>query len=102
MTQTGLRVLRGHRVKELSAHGMTQATVTELLRCLSFETTNTLRLLNVAHSTFVDKQRNTVMVALSRLQSLVTLNVSWSEFNRYRFLFIKNYAYHIMIWFISK
>ena len=38
--------------------------------------------LNVSNSTFVDAKKNTIVVALSKLRNLTSLNVSGTEFNR--------------------
>ena len=38
--------------------------------------------LNVSNSTFVDAKKNTIVVALSKLRHLTSLNVSGTEFNR--------------------
>ena len=38
--------------------------------------------MNVSNSTFVDAKKNTIVVALSKLRNLSSLNVSGTEFNR--------------------
>ena len=38
--------------------------------------------LNVSNSTFVDAKKNTIVVSLSKLRNLSSLNVSGTEFNR--------------------
>lgn len=78
----GLRTLKGHKLLELEAMGLTKATVTDLMSCLGEWTLSNLRLLNVANSTFMDSTKFCVVVALSKLRNLQVLNVSRTEFNK--------------------
>lgn len=78
----GLRVLKGHKISNLEVSRMV-VTVNDLIGCLGEWTLQNLRSLNVAHSTFVDGSRYCVVVALSKLRSLQSLNVSGTEFNRH-------------------
>ena len=78
----GLKTLRGHRIQELEAAGLSKATVTDLISCLSEWSLENLRNLNVANSTFVDSNKFCVVVALAKLRNLHALNVSRTEFNR--------------------
>lgn len=82
LSKAGLRILRGHKIVELEAIGLSKATVTELIGCLGEWTLQNMRTLNVANSTFVDQNKYTIVVALSKLRSLQSLNVSGTEFNR--------------------
>ena len=78
----GLRSLKGHKILELEATGLTRATVTDLISCLGEWSLQNLRLLNVANSTFMDSNKFCVVVALSKLRNLQVLNVSRTEFNK--------------------
>ena len=70
LTVKGLKTLRGHKIVELEALGLTKATVTDLVSCLGEWSLHNLRLLNVSNSTFMDSQKFCVVVALSKLKSL--------------------------------
>lgn len=78
----GLRTLKGHKILELEAMGLTRATVTDLISCLGEWSLQNLRLLNVSNSTFMDSNKFCVVVALSKLRNLQILNVSRTEFNK--------------------
>ena len=78
----GLKTLRGHRIQELEAVGLSKATVTDLISCLGEWSLLNLRNFNVANSTFVDSNKFCVVVALAKLRNLQALNVSRTEFNR--------------------
>ncbi|PNF20924.1 zyg-11-like protein B [Cryptotermes secundus] len=82
LTTRGLRVLKGHKISNLEATGM-KVTVNDLIGCLGEWTLQNLRSLNVARSTFMDGSRYCVVVALSKLRNLQSLNVSCTEFNRH-------------------
>jgi len=82
LSTKGLKTLKGHKIVELEALGLTRATVTDLISCLGEWSLQNLRLLNVANSTFVDANKYCVVVALSKLKHLQTLNVSNTEFNK--------------------
>lgn len=57
LTQAGLRTLKGHKLRELTAIGLTHSTVTELIGCLGDWSTSNLKMLNVSKSTFVDQNK---------------------------------------------
>ncbi len=78
----GLRTLRGHKIIELEALGLSRATVTDLIGCLGEWSLQNLRLLNVTKSTFMDSNKHCVVVALSKLKNLQVLNVANTEFNK--------------------
>jgi Zyg-11 family protein len=78
----GLRTLKGHKIIELEALGLTRATVTDLLGCLGEWSLHNLRLLNVTNSTFMGSNKHCVVVALSKLKNLQVLNVANTEFNK--------------------
>ncbi|KAM7287261.1 protein zyg-11 homolog B [Ixodes scapularis] len=82
VTTKGLRVLRSHKLTELEATGLSQVAVNDLIGCLGDWTLSNLRLLNVARTAFTSS-KFCVVVALSKLRSLTTLNVSNTEFNRH-------------------
>ncbi|GLH07966.1 Protein zer-1 homolog [Gryllus bimaculatus] len=82
LTTKGLRVLKGHKICTLEATGL-KVTVNDLIGCLGEWTLQNLRTLNVARSTFMDGSRYCVVVALSKLRNLQSLNVSCTEFNRH-------------------
>jgi len=82
LTVKGLKTLKGHKIVELEALGLTKATVTDLVSCLGEWSLHNLRMLNVSNSNFMDSQKFCVVVALSKLQNLQSLNVSNTEFNK--------------------
>ena len=82
LTESGLQVLHGHNLQELQISNLVKATVNDLIESLNDWTCDNLKLLNVSNSTFVDAQKHTVVVALSKLQNLTSLNVSGTEFNK--------------------
>jgi len=82
LTVKGLKTLKGHKIVELEALGLTKATVTDLISCLGEWSLQNLRLLNVSNSTFMDSNKYCVVVALAKLRNLQVLNVSNTEFSR--------------------
>lgn len=82
LTAAGLRTLRGHNLVELEAVGLAKATVSDLIGCLGDWSLQNLTSLDVTGSTFVDANKYTIVVSLSKLKLLRTLNVSGTEFNR--------------------
>ena len=75
----GLKSLKGQKILELEVTGLNRATVTDLISCLGDWSLQTLRLLNVTNSTFMDNKKFCVVVALSKLRSLQVLNVARTE-----------------------
>ena len=83
VTSRGLRVLRTHKIIELEAVGLKDVTVNDLIGCLGEWTLANLRVLNVANSTFMNSAKFCVVVSLSKLRHLHSLNVSNTEFNKH-------------------
>ncbi|XP_035231534.1 protein zyg-11 homolog B-like [Stegodyphus dumicola] len=77
----GLRVLRFHKISELSAVGLNNIAISELVGCLSDWTLENLFLLNVSNSTFLSSEKVRIFIALSKLKNLICLDVSFTEFN---------------------
>ena len=71
-----------HHLTELEVSNLVKATVNDLIQCLNPWTLSHLKMLNVSNSTFVDSQKHTIVVALSKLRNLTSLNVSGTEFNK--------------------
>lgn len=83
LTKKGLRMLRQHKIVELEAVGLKQVTVNDLIGCLGEWSLSNLRTLNVMNSTlFNNVAEFCVVVALSKLRNLRSLNVSHTEFNK--------------------
>ncbi|XP_012283903.1 protein zyg-11 homolog B [Orussus abietinus] len=82
LSAKGLKVLRQHKVVDLEVNGL-KITVNDLIGCLGDWSLQNLRSLSVAKGSFVDCSRYCVVVALSKLRALQTLNVSGTEFNRH-------------------
>uniref|UniRef100_A0A1B6DCA2 Uncharacterized protein n=1 Tax=Clastoptera arizonana TaxID=38151 RepID=A0A1B6DCA2_9HEMI len=80
LTTQGLKMLKPHKISELEIKSL-KVTVNDLIGCLGEWTLQNLRLLNVAHSMFTDGPK-CVVIALSKLQSLQSLDVSNTDFNR--------------------
>lgn len=83
LTTEALRILRSHKISRLEAIGLQNITVNDLIGCLGEWTLQNLRWLNVANSTFINSSKFCVVVSLSKLRSLETLNVSCTEFNKH-------------------
>ncbi|XP_015429427.1 PREDICTED: protein zyg-11 homolog [Dufourea novaeangliae] len=82
LSAKGLKVLKQHKVEELIVNGL-KITVNELITCLSDWSLQNLRSLSVAKGSFMDCSRYCVVVTLSKLRALNTLNVSGTEFNKH-------------------
>ncbi|XP_048509756.1 protein zyg-11 homolog B-like isoform X2 [Athalia rosae] len=78
----GLKVLRQHKVVDLEINGL-KVTVNDLIGCLGDWSLQNLRSLSVAKGSFMDCSRYCVVMALSKLRALQTLNVSGTEFNKH-------------------
>jgi Zyg-11 family protein len=63
--------------------GLVRATVNDLVGCLGEWTLQNLRTLSVSHGTFLDMSKYCVVIALSKLRGLRSLDVSHTEFNRH-------------------
>ncbi|XP_053972033.1 protein zyg-11 homolog B-like [Hylaeus anthracinus] len=82
LTAKGLKVLKQHKVEELVVNGL-KITVNDLISCLSDWSLQNLRSLSVAKGSFMGCSRYCVLVTLSKLRALNTLNVSGTEFNKH-------------------
>lgn len=78
----GLKALKQHHIVDLEANQL-KVTVSDLISSLSEWTIENLRSLSVSDCTFVDNSKMAVMVSLSKLKNLRTLNVSYTEFNNH-------------------
>ena len=83
LTTRGLRTLKGHRLTELEVTGLQEITVNDLIGCLGEWTLANLRTLNVTNCLFMNSAKFSVVVSLSKLKNLQSLNVSNTEFNRH-------------------
>ncbi|XP_025110002.1 protein zyg-11 homolog B-like [Pomacea canaliculata] len=81
VTTKGLRVLKSHRISELEITGLKGVPVNDLIGCLGEWTLTNLRVLNVSNNTFLNNAKFCVVVSLSKLKNLHSLNVSFTEFN---------------------
>lgn len=79
----GLRTLKTHRISELEITGLKDVTVNDVIGCLGEWTLSNLKMLNVSNNTFLNNSKFCVVVALSKLRSLHSLNVSYTEFNKH-------------------
>lgn len=83
LTRKGLRrTLQQHHIIDLEATQL-MVTISDLINCLSEWTLKNLRSLDVSCCTFVDSSKMAVMISLSCLRSLRSLNVSYTEFNNH-------------------
>ncbi|XP_066589972.1 protein zyg-11 homolog B-like [Prorops nasuta] len=82
LSTKGLKILKQHKIVNLVVNGL-KITVNDLIGCLGDWSLQNLRSLSVAKGSFMDCSRYCVVVALSKLRSLHTLNVSGTEFNRH-------------------
>ena len=78
-----LQVLRQHKLVDVRTVGLKNVSVDDIISCLNTESLASLRHLNVSNCTFVTnaKLRAPVIVSLSKLRNLHSLNVSHTEFN---------------------
>lgn len=83
LSTKGLRTLKGHKIAELDLIGLKSVTINDAIGCLGEWTLNNLRALNVCNSTFLNSLKFCVVVSLSKLRNLRSLNVSWTEFNKH-------------------
>lgn len=82
LSAKGLKVLKQHKVVDLVVNGL-KITVNDLISCLGDWSLQNLRSLSVAKGSFTDCSRYCVVVTLSKLRALHTLNVSGTEFNKH-------------------
>lgn len=82
ITPEGLRTLREHKLTELHCTRMESLTVGLILDCLSEDTIRNLTSLDVSRCTFIDISRHSMMMHLTNLKQLKSLNVSFTEFNQ--------------------
>ncbi|XP_034180534.1 protein zyg-11 homolog B isoform X1 [Osmia lignaria lignaria] len=82
LSAKGLKVLKQHKVVDLVVNGL-KITVNDLISCLGDWSLQNLRSLSVAKGSFMDCSRYCVVVTLSKLRALHTLNVSETEFNKH-------------------
>ena len=82
LSAKGLKVLKQHKVVDLTVNGL-KITVDDLISCLGDWSLQNLRSLSVAKGSFMDCSRYCVVVTLSKLRALHTLNVSGTEFNKH-------------------
>lgn len=83
LSTKGLRTLKAHRISELEVTGLRSVTVNDAIGCLGEWTLCNLRSLNVSNSTFLNSTKFCVVVSLSKLRNLHSLNVSRTEFNKH-------------------
>ena len=83
LTTKGLRTLKQHRISDLEITGLRSVTINDVIGCLGEWTLTNLRSLNVSNSTFLNNMKFCVVVSISKLSSLVSLNVSRTEFNKH-------------------
>ncbi|KAK3092105.1 hypothetical protein FSP39_025250 [Pinctada imbricata] len=83
LSAKGLRILKMHKISELEITGLRSATVNDVIGCLGEWTLTNLRSLNVCSGTFVNSTKFCVVVSLSKLHNLQSLNVSYTEFNKH-------------------
>ena len=82
LTHYGLQNFQNHNITDLEVSNLVQATINDLIGGLNPWTLENLKTLNVFNSTFVDGQKHTIVVALTQLRNLASLNVSGTEFNK--------------------
>ncbi|CAK9803538.1 Protein zyg-11 homolog B [Anthophora plagiata] len=82
LSAKGLKILKQHKVIHLVVNGL-KITVNDLISCLGDWSLQNLQSLSVAKGSFMDCSRYCVIVTLSKLRALHTLNVSGTEFNKH-------------------
>jgi Zyg-11 family protein len=83
LSTKGLRTLKQHKISDLEITGLKSTTINDVIGCLGEWTLTNLRSLNVSNSTFLNSATKfCVMVSLSKLRNLVSLNVSRTQFNK--------------------
>ncbi|KAI5729758.1 protein zyg-11 homolog [Diaphorina citri] len=82
LTIRGLRKLKPHKISAIRMYEM-QVAVNDLISCFGEWTLNNLEYLNVTDSTFLQKRYCFIIIPISKLKSLHTLNVRGTEFNNH-------------------
>ncbi|XP_033341021.1 protein zyg-11 homolog B [Megalopta genalis] len=82
LSAKGLKVLKQHKVQELVVNGLT-ITINDLISCLGDWSLQNLRSLSIARGSFLDCSRYCLLVTLSKLKALTSLNVSGTNFNQH-------------------
>lgn len=83
LSTKGLRTLKQHKILDLEVTGLKSVTINDVIGCLGEWSLTNLRSLNVSNSTFLNSTKFCVVVSLSKLRNLVSLNVSRTEFNKH-------------------
>lgn len=83
LTKRGLRVLRGHKIRQLEVISLQKATINELIGCLGDYSLQNIIHLSVSHSIFTSSARFCVVVGLAKLRNLKHLNVSHTDINHH-------------------
>ena len=83
ITVEGLQILRQHKLLSLRVSRIKNLSVDDIIGCLNSWSLANLRHLNVSHCTFISnaKVRAPVLVSLTKLKNVQSLNVSNTEFN---------------------
>uniref|UniRef100_A0A8D8YI04 Protein zyg-11 homolog B n=2 Tax=Cacopsylla melanoneura TaxID=428564 RepID=A0A8D8YI04_9HEMI len=82
LTTRGLRKLKQHKICAIKVFEM-KVAVNDLIGCLGEWTLNNLKCLNVTDSSFLQKNYCFIIIPISKLKSLHTLNVRCTEFNNH-------------------
>ncbi|KAB0791231.1 hypothetical protein PPYR_03031 [Photinus pyralis] len=82
LTYEGLKILRQHKIVHLECVGLKSVCVNKILDCLGEWSRQNITSLNISECSFIDSSRHCLMIALTHLKNLHSLNVSYTEFNQ--------------------
>ncbi|KAK4877940.1 hypothetical protein RN001_010446 [Aquatica leii] len=82
VTYEGLKILQQHKIVCLDCVGLKTVCVNKILECLGAWSRRNINSLNISRCSFIDTSRHCLMVALTQLKNLHSLNVSYTEFNQ--------------------
>lgn len=82
LTFEGLKILQNHKIVYLDCVGLKSVCVNKILDCLGEWSRRNITNLNISECSFIDSSRHCLMIALTQLKNLRSLNVSYTEFNQ--------------------
>ncbi|KAF5284005.1 hypothetical protein FQR65_LT13639 [Abscondita terminalis] len=83
VTYDGLKVLRQHKIVAFECEGLNTVCVDKILDCLGTWSKCNMTSLNISRCTFKDSSNHCLMVGLTQLKNLRSLDVSYTEFNQH-------------------
>jgi Zyg-11 family protein len=85
VTQTGLQILKQHKILDLECVNLKNVCIGNILDCLNEWSIKNMSNVNFSKCTFIDMQRHSLMVKITNLKNLRSLNLSHTELNQLTF-----------------